>query len=71
MNAFWTFFQQMNLFAWILGVFVAHAALYLLLGTPTWLSTTLLATAVWAAALFALKLAARRRVENGGRGQQP
>jgi uncharacterized membrane protein YeaQ/YmgE (transglycosylase-associated protein family) len=50
----------MNIFVWILGLFVAHALMYLLLGTDTWLATSLLAAAVWGAALLLIKFAARR-----------
>ena len=63
MRNVWLFFDRMNLWMWVLGIFVAHALMYLLLGTDTWLATTLLATSVYGAALIALKLVARRFVE--------
>jgi hypothetical protein len=52
----------MNLLVWVLGIFVGHALMYLLLGTDTWLFTSFLATAVYAAVLYVAKLAARRMV---------
>lgn len=60
MRNVWLYFDRMNLFAWILGIFIAHALLYLLLGTRTWLATTFLATAVYAVVLGVLKIAAKR-----------
>lgn len=60
MRTFWQFFDRMNLLVWVIGLFAAHLLLYLMLGTDTWLSTSLLATAVWAAVLLVLKLAAGR-----------
>ncbi len=55
MNSFWLYLSRINLFVWIAGVFIAHAVMYFWLGTATWLSTSFLATAVWAVALYALK----------------
>ncbi|WP_126425303.1 hypothetical protein [Brevibacillus marinus] len=59
----WSFFDKMNLFVWVLALFAAHLLLYLLLGTDTWLTTSLLAAAVYAVALLLLKIVARRFVE--------
>ncbi|MGD8191959.1 hypothetical protein ACQCN2_18480 [Brevibacillus ginsengisoli] len=55
MGAFWNYMSRINLFLWIAVVFVAHGILYYSLGTPTWLSTTFLASAFWAVVLFVLK----------------
>ncbi|NGQ96660.1 hypothetical protein G3578_15965 [Brevibacillus sp. SYP-B805] len=55
---------RMNILAWFLGLFVAHAALYLLLGTATWLSTSLLAAAVWGAVLLLVRWGVRRWAGN-------
>ena len=51
----------MNLYAWILFIFVAHAALYFFIGTENWLSTTLLATGVWAVGLVLIRFLIRQR----------
>lgn len=64
MRQFWKYANNMNLFAWILGVLVFHVLLYVLLGTDNWLGTAFLATSVWAVGLFALKMLARRMVED-------
>ncbi|MBO8164582.1 MAG: hypothetical protein H0Z34_12785 [Brevibacillus sp.] len=64
MGNVWSFFDKMNLFAWVLGIFGAHVLLYLLLGTAAWLATSFLAASVYAVALLALKLLARRYVGN-------
>ncbi|WP_139492338.1 hypothetical protein [Brevibacillus dissolubilis] len=58
------FFERMNVWMWILGIFIAHALLYILLGTDNWLATTLLATSVYAVALLVLKVVARRFTQN-------
>lgn len=49
---------------WLLVIFAGHAALYLALGTRTWLSTALLATAVYGVVLWALRaMGARERLK--------
>jgi hypothetical protein len=50
----------MNIWYWLLGIFVAHVLLYLVLGTPTWLATSLLATAFYGVVLLIGKLVAGR-----------
>lgn len=55
-----TFFNRMNIMVWLVGIFVAHAALYLVLGTATWLATSLLATAFYGIILLVGKLIASR-----------
>ncbi|MGC5325887.1 hypothetical protein [Brevibacillus sp. SYSU BS000544] len=68
MNTFWVFMSRMNLIGWIVGAFVAHVVMYLLLGTDTWLSTSFLATAVWAVVLYALKVSGKKRMERHSAG---
>jgi hypothetical protein len=58
------FVNRMNLLVWILGIFVGHALMYLLLGTDTWVYTSFLATVFYAVVLFVLKLAARRMMSD-------
>ena len=60
MRGFATFFNRMNIWWWLLGIFVAHALLYLVLGTDTWLATSLLATAFYGIILLVGKLIASR-----------
>lgn len=55
-----TFLNRMNILYWLLGIFAAHALLYLLLGTRTWLATSLLATAFYGVLLLVGKLIASR-----------
>lgn len=55
-----TFLNRMNIFVWLSGIFIAHAALYLVLGTATWLATSLLATAFYGIILLVGKLIASR-----------
>ncbi|GAA4727090.1 hypothetical protein [Brevibacillus fulvus] len=64
MNNLIAFIHKMNLLVWIVGIFVAHALLYLLLETRSWLATSLLATAFYAVVLFALKSWASRQIKN-------
>lgn len=64
MNNLLSFINRMNIVAWVIGIFVAHMLMYLLLGTRTWLATALLAAAVYAAVLLVLKLVARRYQTN-------
>lgn len=52
-----------NLPVWLLLIFGGHAALYLALGTRTWLSTSLLATAFYAAVLLGARALYRQRVK--------
>jgi membrane protein YdbS with pleckstrin-like domain len=52
--------NRLNMLVWVLGIFVGHALLYLLLGTETWLATSLFATAFYAIVLLIAKLAVRR-----------
>jgi membrane protein implicated in regulation of membrane protease activity len=54
------FINRMNILVWVLGIFVGHALLYLLLGTDTWLATSLFAAAFYAIVLLIAKLAVRR-----------
>lgn len=61
-----TFVHRINLLVWILGIFIGHALMYLLLGTDTWLFTTFLATAFYAVLLYVLKWAARRMMREKG-----
>jgi uncharacterized membrane protein len=58
------FINRMNILGWILGIFVGHALLYLLLGTDTWLATALFATAFYAVVLLIAKLAVRRYADD-------
>jgi uncharacterized membrane protein len=58
------FISRMNILVWILGIFVGHALLYLLLGTDTWLATSLLATAFYAVVLLIARLAVRRYADD-------
>lgn len=51
--------RRMNLLTWVLGLFIAHALMYLMLGTDSWMATTLLATSVWGFVLFILKVVAK------------
>ena len=55
-----TFLNRMNILVWLLGIFIAHALLYLALGTATWLATSLLATAFYGIILLVGKLIASR-----------
>jgi energy-coupling factor transporter transmembrane protein EcfT len=55
-----TFINRMNILVWLIGIFAGHALLYLLLGTDTWLATSLLATAFYGIVFLVAKLAARR-----------
>lgn len=64
MNNLLSFINRMNIVVWIVGIFIAHMLLYMLLGTATWLATSLLATAVYAAVLLVLKLVAKRYEDN-------
>jgi membrane protein YdbS with pleckstrin-like domain len=52
--------NRMNILVWVLGIFVGHALLYLLLGTDTWMATSLMATAFYAIVLLIAKLAVKR-----------
>lgn len=54
------FINRMNIFLWIVGIFAGHAALYLVLGTDTWLATTFLATAFYGAVLLVVKMVTKR-----------
>lgn len=63
MTNLWTFIDRMNLFVWVLALFAAHLLFYLLIGMETWLTTSLLAAAVYAVVLLLLKIVARRMVE--------
>jgi len=56
------FARRMNVLVWVLGLFVAHALFYLLLGTDGWLTASLLAAAVYGVLLMVLKMVARRGV---------
>jgi len=60
MRGFASFFNRMNIWWWLLGIFVAHVLLYLALGTATWLATSLLATAFYGIILLVGKLIASR-----------
>lgn len=51
----------MNLLTWIAIIFIAHGALYFVLGTENWLTTAMLATVVWAGALYVIRLVMRQR----------
>jgi hypothetical protein len=55
-----SFINRMNIWVWLLGIFAAHALLYLFLGTATWLATSLLATAFYGIVLLVAKLVAGR-----------
>ncbi|WP_310229663.1 hypothetical protein [Brevibacillus nitrificans] len=50
------FFNRMNALVWLAGIFVAHAALYIALGTATWFTTALLATCFYGAVILVGKL---------------
>ncbi|WCN39497.1 hypothetical protein [Aneurinibacillus uraniidurans] len=52
---------MMNLLIWVAIIFVAHAALYLLLGTTHWLLVTIEATAVWTVVLAVVQYFVRSR----------
>ncbi|CAJ1004071.1 MULTISPECIES: hypothetical protein [Bacillales] len=60
MRSLVAFINRMNIGIWLLGIFVAHVLLYLLLGTATWLATSLLATAFYGLVLLVAKLVASR-----------
>ncbi|GIO08257.1 hypothetical protein [Brevibacillus reuszeri] len=60
MRSLMTFLNRMNIVVWLLGIFIGHAALYLILGTATWLATSLLATAFYGIILLVGKLIASR-----------
>ncbi|MEJ8546341.1 hypothetical protein [Brevibacillus borstelensis] len=60
MHSLASFINRMNVFAWLVGIFAAHALLYLFLGTATWLATSLLATAFYGIVLLVAKLVASR-----------
>lgn len=62
MSTFWAFLSRINLVGWVIGAFIAHVVMYLVLGTDTWLSTSFLATAVWAVAFYVLKELGKRRM---------
>lgn len=55
MNAFVRFLFNLNVIAWIIGIFIFHGLLYFFLGTEHWFVVTLSATAVWAVAVLILK----------------
>jgi O-antigen ligase len=55
-----SFINRMNIWVWLLGIFAAHALLYLFLGTATWMATALLATAFYGIVLLVAKLVAGR-----------
>ncbi len=55
MNPFLSFFKDMNIRLWILGLFLFHGALYLALGTVHWFTATLLAAGTWSVALLILR----------------
>ncbi|QQE73871.1 hypothetical protein KDJ56_18660 [Brevibacillus composti] len=59
------FLNRMNVFVWLIGIFLAHALLYLFLGTVTWLATSLLATAFYGIVLLIGKLVASRYEDRG------
>lgn len=67
MDSFFRFFERMNLLVWGLGLFLAHAIMYFMMGTRTWLTTALLAAAVWTGVLFIVKAVAKRYVTNRNR----
>lgn len=54
------FVARMNLPVWLVGIFAGHAAMYLMLGTATWFTTALLATAFYGVVLFLLRSLGRR-----------
>jgi len=55
-----SFFNQMNVLAWVAGIWIAHALLYLALGTATWLGTSLLAAVFYGVLILVGKLVASR-----------
>lgn len=59
-----SYIENMNLLVWVVGLFGAHAIMYLLLGTDTWVVTALLAAAFWGGVLLVAKMAAKRRSED-------
>lgn len=61
-----TYLNRMNILAWLLGIFVAHMVLYLMLGTATWLATSLLATAFYGIVLLIGKMVASRYADKEG-----
>lgn len=60
MRGFASFINRMNIWWWLVGIFIAHSVLYLALGTATWLATALLATAFYGVILLVGKLIASR-----------
>ncbi|WP_235828060.1 hypothetical protein [Brevibacillus migulae] len=62
MDNVFRFLRRMNVLAWVLGLFVAHALFYLLIGTDNWLTAALLAAAVYGVLLMVLRMVARRGV---------
>ncbi|EGL83063.1 hypothetical protein CathTA2_1403 [Caldalkalibacillus thermarum TA2.A1] len=57
--SFWQRMADINLLVWISAVFIFHGLLYLLLGTPNWMSVTLMATSVWALGLLIIRAVGR------------
>ncbi|MDQ0337905.1 membrane protein YdbS with pleckstrin-like domain [Caldalkalibacillus uzonensis] len=57
--SFWQRMAEINLLVWISGAFIFHGLLYFLLGTPNWLSVTLMATLVWAFGLLIIRAIGR------------
>lgn len=55
-----SFFNRMNVLAWLAGIWIAHALLYLALGTATWLGTSILAAAFYGLLILVGKLVASR-----------
>ncbi|USG64860.1 hypothetical protein NDK47_22475 [Brevibacillus ruminantium] len=60
MRSLYSFINRINVFVWLVVIFAAHALLYLILGTRSWLATSLLATAFYGIVLLVAKLVASR-----------
>lgn len=61
MNGFYRFVDRMNIGYWLLGIFIFHLALYLILRSDHWIFATIAATATYAVLLSYLKSVARRK----------
>ena len=61
MNGFYNFVDRMNLGLWLIGIFVFHLILYLMLKTDHWIFATIAATATYAVLFSFLKMVVRRR----------
>lgn len=61
MGRFWRFIDTIKLGVWLTLIFLFHMLLYLALGTDTWLTASLLATAAYGIVIWLLKQVAKRK----------